>query len=232
VEKYGQKILTGEVPGFPLNLRQLNNSPVTIFIVDDDNSVRRSLSLFLLSYNYNVETYSSSEEFMEREEYNGTGCIILDVNMEGKSGLQLQEELISLNSHLPIIFMTGQGNIQMSVETLKKGAVNFLEKPFKEDELLISITEAIELSKKNIEERDKVKKARALIDLLSPRELEILKYLVTGMLNKQIACELKIAEHTVKLHRHSICEKLAVKSVPEIIRIVNNAGVVPFENKY
>jgi two-component system response regulator FixJ len=221
-----------EVQGFPLNSRQLNNTPVTIFIVDDDNSVRRSLSLFLLSHDYVVETYSGSEEYLEREAYSGAGCIILDVNMEGKSGLQLQEELISLNSHLPIIFMTGQGTIQMSVQTLRKGAINFLEKPFKEEVLLKSISEAIELSEQNMTDRNKVNDSKQIIAQLTPRELEILKYLITGMLNKQIACELNIAEHTVKLHRHSICEKLGVKSVPEIIRIANSAGVVPFENKY
>jgi FixJ family two-component response regulator len=215
-----------------LNLSQLNNTPVTIFIVDDDNSVRRSLSLFLLSHDYVVETYGSSEEYLERETYSGAGCIILDVNMEGKSGLQLQEDLVSINSHLPIIFMTGQGTIQMSVQTLRKGAINFLEKPFKDEVLLKSISEAIDISKQKLAEHEKVGYAKQIISHLTPRELEILRYLVTGMLNKQIACELDIAEHTVKLHRHSICEKLGVKSVPEIIRIANNAGVVPFKNKY
>jgi FixJ family two-component response regulator len=210
----------------------MENLPCTVFIIDDDKSIRRSLSLVLMANEYNVETYSSSEEYLERVEYNGTGCIILDVNLEGKSGLELQEDLLKLHSHLPIIFITGRGNIQMSVQTLKKGAVDFLEKPFKEDDLLRSISSAIILSQKLREEKYETGKAQKLVDTLTPRELEILKYLLSSMLNKQIASELNIAEHTVKLHRHSICEKFGVKSVPEILRIADKGGVISFENKY
>jgi FixJ family two-component response regulator len=204
----------------------------TIFIIDDEKSIRRSLSLFLTANEYTVETYSSSEEYLEREEYSGTGCILLDVNLEGRSGLELQEDLLNRDSHLPIIFITGRGNIQMSVQTLKKGAVDFLEKPFKDDELLRSISSAIILSQKLREEKNEAHRAKKLIDALTPRELEVLKYLLSGMLNKQIASELNIAEHTVKLHRHSICEKFRVKSVPEILRIADKAGIIPFESKY
>jgi FixJ family two-component response regulator len=210
----------------------MDNSVSTIFIIDDDNSVRRSLSLFLLAYDYTVETYSSSEEYLEREPFSGNGCIILDVNMDGISGLELQEELIRLDTHLPIIFITGKGNIHMSVETLKKGAFNFLEKPFDDQELLNSISDALVLCQKTSVEKEETRNAKRLTDSLTPRELEILKYLITGMLNKQIAFELNIVEHTVKLHRHSICEKLGVKSVPEIIHISGKAGIVPFKNKY
>ncbi len=210
----------------------MENHSSTIFIIDDDKSVRRSLSLLLMANEYIVEAYSSSEEYLEREEYNGTGCILLDVNLEGKSGLELQEDLLNRDSHLPIIFITGCGNIPMSVQTLKKGAINFLEKPFKDEELLRSITEAVELCQKLKFEKDAARNARKLIDSLTPREHEILKYLITGMLNKQIASELNIAEHTVKLHRHSICEKFKVKSVPDIIRIADKAGIVPSESKY
>jgi FixJ family two-component response regulator len=199
----------------------------TIFIIDDDNSIRRSLSLFLIAHDYIVETYSSSEEYLERKPFDGTGCIILDVMMDGKSGIELQEELLTLDSHLPIIFITGQGNIHMSVQTLKKGAFNFLEKPFKDDELLNSISEAIEFSKKIREEKEEKRRSKSLINSLTPRESELLKYMITGMLNKQIASELNITERTVKLHRHSICEKLGVKSVPEIIRIADRAGIIP-----
>jgi two-component system, LuxR family, response regulator FixJ len=204
----------------------------TIFIVDDDKSVRRSLSLFLTSHDYKVETFCSSEEFLAREPYYGTGCILLDVNMGGKSGLELQEELLPRDSILPIIFITGRGNIQMSVRTIKKGALNFLEKPFKNEELLQSVTEALVLSQKLKEKKEKTNKARNLIGTLSAREVEILKYLLAGYLNKQIAYELDITEHTVKLHRHNICEKLGVNSVPELMRIADKAGIIPFEKKY
>jgi two-component system, LuxR family, response regulator TtrR len=202
----------------------------TVFIIDDDESVRSSLSLFLQLSDYDVESFESSEEFLNREGHKKAGCIILDVNMPGKSGLELQEELISRNSHLPIIFITGYGNIHMSVDTVKKGAVNYLEKPFNEEELLHSVSEAVALSHKMIAEREAISKAKQLINKLSQRENEILTYIITGMLNKQIAYKLNIGEHTVKVHRRSISEKLGVKSIPEIIRIAEKAGIHPFGN--
>jgi len=204
----------------------------TVFIIDDDLSVRRAISLFLTAEGYNVIVYSGSEEYLEGEPHRGPGCILLDVNMEGKSGLDLQQELISMNSQLPIIFMTGYGNIPMSVQALKSGAVNFLEKPFKDEELIRSVEEALLLSRKLTTDQEEIDKARNLILSLTPREIEILEQLMTGMLNKQIAGVLDIAEHTVKLHRHSICDKLGVKSVPEIIRIADKAGIIPSEKKF
>ena len=204
----------------------------TIFIIDDDNSVRRSLSLFLKANNFNAEAFSSSEEYLEREQYSGIGCIILDVNLGGKNGLELQDELKIRESQLPIIFMTGQGNIPMSVKTLKKGAINFLEKPFKDEELLQSISEALALCNKLKAEKEEFRKSQYLIDSLTPREYDVLKHLISGMLNKQIAYELNIAEHTVKLHRGSICEKLGVKSVAEIIQITEKAGIIPSEKTF
>jgi FixJ family two-component response regulator len=213
-------------------IQKTDNSKDILFVIDDDKSVRRSLSLFLTASGYEVETYPSAEEFLDREFYSGTGCLILDVNLEGKSGLDLQKKMISLGSHLPIIFITGRGNIPMSVVALRGGAVNFLEKPFKEEVLLQSITEALALSKKLLSEKQEIIQARLLIDTLTLREMEVLKYIITGMLNKQIASVLGIAEHTVKLHRHSICDKLAVKSLPEIIRIADKAGIVPGEKVF
>jgi len=207
----------------------MKNKTETIFVIDDDESVRRSLSLFLKATKYDVEAYSSSEEYLAREPYDGIGCLILDVNLGGKTGLELQEELKTNGSHLPIIFITGIGDIHMSVAALKNGAINFLEKPFKDEELLQSISEALAISKKIKAENDELKNARSLIDALTLRENEVLKYLLTGMLNKQIGDELKIAEHTVKLHRISICEKLGVKSVAEIIHIAAKAGVYPYK---
>lgn len=202
-----------------------------VFIIDDDKSVRKSLSLFLTASGYQVEPLASSEEYLARETHKGTGCLILDINLDGISGLELQNELKRMNSLLPIIFITGQGNIHMSVNVLKKGAVNFLEKPFYDDELLQSISEALALSQKLKRETEEIKKYHTLMDALTPREYQIVTLVTTGMLNKQIAGELNIAEHTVKLHRHSICEKLGVKSVPEIIRIADKAGMLPSEKK-
>ncbi|MEI6682528.1 MAG: response regulator [Bacteroidota bacterium] len=200
----------------------------TVFIIDDDISIRRSLSFLLNAYDYHVEAFSSAEEF--RDTYNGTGCIILDINLEGKSGLELQDELLTLDLHLPIIFITSKGNVHLSVQTIRKGAVNFLEKPFREEELLNSISEAFMLSHETKKERDKARSAKSLIEMLTPRETEILKYIITGMLNKQTAAALNITEHTVQLHKLSICNKLSVKSIPEMIKIASNAGLIPFNH--
>ena len=204
---------------------RINEMTTIVFIIDDDASVRRSLSLLLAAHGYVVETYSSAEEYLEREMHNGTGCLILDVNLEGKSGMALQEELKKFETHLPIIFITGSGNVHMSVETIRKGAINFLEKPFEEEELLDSVSEAIQLSQELKEQQDKSRIAKKLIDTLTPREIEILKYVITGMLNKQTAGKLRIAEHTVQLHKLNITNKLGVKSIPEMITIARNAGI-------
>lgn len=201
----------------------MTNMSEIVFVIDDDESVRKSISLFLMASGYEVKSMGSAEEYLGEEAYNGIGCLILDVHLGGKSGLELQNELLGMNSQLPIIFITGQGDIHMSVKALKNGAVNFLEKPFSDDELLQSISEALLLSRRLKREKEECDKCRFLMDALTPREHQILNLLITGMLNKQIAGELGIAEHTVKLHRHNICEKLGVKSVPEIIYIRNAA---------
>jgi len=198
-----------------------------VYIIDDDRSVRQAISLFLSSAGYSVISFSSSEEFLEQEPGEETGCIILDVNLGGKTGLELQDELIGLDYNLPVIFITGRGNVRMSVATMKKGAVNFLEKPFNDEELLKSVADAVQLSRKLVSDKAEVKRASELLSRLTPRETEILSLLVTGMLNKQIGSDLNIAEQTVKLHRHSIFEKLGVKSLPGLVRITDIAGFKP-----
>jgi FixJ family two-component response regulator len=198
-----------------------------VYIIDDDSSVRKAISLFLSAIGYNVQAFSSSEEFLDQEPWEGTGCIILDVNLEGKTGLELQDHLIKLGCNLPIIFISGRGNIQMSVSTLRKGAVNFLEKPFDDNELVSSVADAVQLSQKLLTEKNEFINASALISTLTARETEILSLLISGKLNKQIASDLNIAEQTVKLHRHSICEKLGVRSLPGLVRIADKAGIKP-----
>lgn len=197
----------------------------TIYIIDDDRSVRRSLSLFLRASGYLVETFESANEFLNLRVEEANACILLDINMDGKTGIELQEELIALKSSLPIIFITGKGDIEKCVLALKRGAINFLEKPFKEEALIHSIKEAFAILKVTKSQRDELQTAKDLVNLLTQRETEILTYLLSGMLNKQIAGELNIAEQTVKLHRQSISAKLAVKSMAEIALIANKAGI-------
>ena len=205
----------------------MKNKNEIVFIIDDEESVRRSISLLLKSSGYCVEVFSSSEEFINKEKFDGVGCIILDVNLGGKSGLDLQEELLQESFQFPIIFITGKGSIPMSVEAVKKGAVNFLPKPFEDQALLKSVEEALILCRKNKSEIEEIKSINSLISKLSEREMEVFRYVISGMLNKQIAAELNIAEHTVKLHRGKITEKLGVKSVAEMVRFAEKAGIQP-----
>jgi len=178
-----------------------------------------------------VETFSSAEEFLGREHFNGTGCIILDVQMPGLSGMDLQVELSKAEYSMPIIFITGHGDIPMSVEAMKKGAVNFLTKPFDDNDLLRAIREAIEKDRKAKAKQTEVQDIRRRMSLLTPREYEILRYVITGMLNKQIASKLNIAEKTVKVHRGRVMEKLRVDSVAELVRLAEKTGIKPPEYK-
>jgi len=203
----------------------------TVFVIDDDASIRKSLSRLLRSAAYTVETFPSAEEFLHREHFDGVGCILLDVQMPGLSGIDLQEELNKADYHMPIIFITGHGNIPMSVQAMKKGAVDFLTKPFDDKELLQTIEKAIEKDTHARAEFDESLDIRRRIELLTPREIETLPYIITGMLNKQIALKLGIAEKTVKVHRGRIMEKLRVDSVAELVRLAEKVGIEPPEHK-
>ena len=199
----------------------------TVFIIDDDASIRRSLSRLLRSADYAVETFPSAEEFLHREHFDGVGCILLDVKMPGLSGMDLQEELSKADYHMPIIFITGHGNIPMSVRAMKKGAVDFLTKPFNDEQLLQAVRTAIGKDREAKVLYAEVGEIRRRIELLSPRENELLRYVITGMLNKEIALKLGIAEKTVKVHRGRIMEKLEVNSVAELVRLAEKAGIKP-----
>lgn len=197
----------------------MNNKSCKVFIVDDDESVRRGLSLLIRSAGIAVDAFASAEELLSLENYAGEGCIILDIFMDGRSGLELQEEISNKFCCLPIIFITGQGDIPMSVKAMKKGAVNFLQKPVDDIELLRAVEDAISRSRQLNAERLETEKIKLLLDSLTAREYEVYRLLITGMLNKQIAAELNITEHTVKLHRGKITEKLGVRSVAEMVKL-------------
>lgn len=201
----------------------------TIFVVDDDASMRRALSYLLLSAGYKVETYSSAETFLARDNYNGVGCVILDVRMPRMSGIELQEKIIRTTYSMPIIFLTGHGEVAMGVEAMKKGAVDFLTKPCDDEQLLAAIHRAIEKALQARADFEEVAEIRRRIELLTPREKEILPYIITGMLNKQIAARLGIAEPTLKIHRGRIMEKLSADSVADLVRLAGKIGIKPSE---
>ena len=199
-----------------------------VFVVDDDPSIRKSLNLLLSSAGYGVKTFASAKEFLESERDSpGPACLVLDVKMPGLSGLDLQKELKSRNYDLPIIFITGHGDIPMSVQAMKKGAVDFLPKPFDDGELLGAVNEAFLKDSQARADLDEQKHIMQRLDSLTPREHEVLSYLITGMLNKQIAYELIISERTVKAHRKQVLDKMGVDSIAELVRLTEKVGVKP-----
>ena len=203
----------------------MNKKYSKVFIIDDDDETRQGLTLLLKSYRYNVISYQGVEEFIKNENYSGAGCILLDVFLKGRTGLELQAEIESKFECLPIIFMSGRGNISMSVEALKKGAINFLQKPIDEEELIKAIDEALSTSEAIVARYNEIDRIRTLIHSLTAREFEIFRYVITGMLNKQIAIELGISEHTIKNHRLKITEKLGVKSVAEMVYMAEKLSI-------
>ena len=203
----------------------------TVFVVDDDPSIRESLSLLLRSAGYGVKTFAAAKDFLESEP--GTpapACLVLDVKMPGLSGLDLQKELKSRNITIPIIFITGHGDIPMSVQAMKTGAVDFLPKPFDDDDLLEAVKEALLKDSQAHDNLDEQKHILQRLDSLTTREHEVLTYLITGMLNKQIAYELNISERTVKAHRKQVFDKMGVNSIAELVRLTEKMGVKPAES--
>jgi len=203
----------------------MNKNNIKIFLIDDDEEIRSGISLLLKSLGYNIESFKSVDELLEYTDYSGPGCILLDVFLGEETGLELQEVIETKFESLPIIFITGQGNIPMSVEAMKKRAINFLQKPIDDKELLKAIDEALTRSDELIKKQNEMEKFKCLINSLTAREYEIFRYVISGALNKQIAVELGIAEHTVKNHRLNITEKLGVKSVPEMIYIAEKLNI-------
>jgi FixJ family two-component response regulator len=202
-----------------------------VFVVDDDPSIRASLDLLLSSAGYGVITFASAKEFLELDR--GTpcpACLVLDVKMPGLSGLDLQEELTSRNYAIPVIFITGHGDIPMSVQAMKKGAVDFLSKPFDDGALLDAVKEALMKDSQARSDLNERKHIMQRLGSLTTREHEILTYLITGMLNKQIAYELKISERTVKAHRKQVLDKMGVNSIAELVRLTEKIGVRPADS--
>jgi FixJ family two-component response regulator len=195
----------------------------TVFIVDDDASVRRSMERLVRSMGFRPETFASAEEFLARERYIGVGCIILDIQMPGLSGVDLQDRLNNADYSMPIIFVTGHGDIPLGVTAMKKGAVDFLPKPVDDQDLLQAVTMAIERDRIARFEWTETREARELLKLLTPREHEVLEYVVSGMMNKQIAFKLNIAEKTVKEHRGHMMKKLHAQSVADLVRLAEKA---------
>jgi FixJ family two-component response regulator len=196
-----------------------------VFAIDDDPSVRRGVTRLLRAAGYKSEVFGSAADFLARSPYPGPSCLIVDVRMPGLNGIDLQEMLIQRHREEQLIFITGHGNIPMCARAMKAGAVDFLPKPFRPEELLHSVDRALQRSAEERQRSAEKKRARDLLDLLTPREFEVMQLVTTGMLNKQIAGELGTAEKTVKVHRGRVMEKLGVTSVPELVHLVQKASI-------
>jgi FixJ family two-component response regulator len=194
-----------------------------VFVVDDDPSVREALSSLLRAVGWQVKTFESAAEFLAQPVPVGAACLVLDVRLPGVSGLDLQRVLAERGDTLPIIFITGHGDIPMSVQAMKAGAVEFLPKPFREKELLGAIELALERDAASLGERREVADIRERIALLSDRERQVMDLVVKGLLNKQVAARLGIVEITVKVHRRRVMQKLGMSSLPELVRLVARA---------
>lgn len=205
----------------------MSDTPARIFIIDDDRSLRTSLARLLGSAGFETEVFASAEDYLARERYQGIACIILDVRMPGRSGLQLQESLSELGSDLPILFLTGHGDIPLSVRAIRGGAVNFLTKPVDEAVLLSAVRQALALHKKDRGDGESIQKARAHLSTLTSREHEVMCYILSGVRNRQIATHLGITEKTVKAHRAKIMTKMAVASAVELGRVCAVLGITP-----
>jgi FixJ family two-component response regulator len=196
-----------------------------VFVVDDDRSIRESLRRLLTSVGLTVEVFPSAQAFLSSPRRHVPGCLVLDVRLPGLSGLDLQRELASTDAPLPIIFLTGHGDIPMSVRAMKAGAVEFLTKPFREQDLLDAIRNAIDRDRAARTERQELADLRRRYTSLTPRERDVLAGIVAGLLNKQIAAELGTSEVTVKEQRAHVMQKMQVGSVAELVLIASRLGI-------
>lgn len=201
-----------------------------VCVVDDDQSVRRGLRRFFKSAEYAAETFASAEDYLAREIFEGPICLVLDVRMPGLNGLELQKELDSRGACEQIVFITGHNDVPTCTRAMKNGAVDFLMKPFDSEELIEAVRRALGRGKEHLRKRGERREARALVDKLTPREFEVLRFVIMGLLNKQIAAEMDTAEKTIKVHRGRVMQKLGAASVPDLVRISQRAGISPDRN--
>lgn len=199
-----------------------------IYIVDDDASVRKSLCRLVRSAGYSGIAFSCAGEFLQGPLPTGPSCLVLDICMPGMDGLALQETMNSLEARsMPIVFITGHGDVPQSVRAMKAGAVDFLSKPCSDENLFNAITTALQKDEKIRGQRSRTSDVKELLDTLTPREREVLRWVVTGILNKQVAGKLDISEKTVKVHRSRVMAKMKVQSFAELVRLAQEAGIKP-----
>jgi FixJ family two-component response regulator len=210
----------------------MNKSGPTIYVVDDDASVCRALALLLKSHGYGVLTFTRAADFLAYKHQKVTSCLVLDIRLPDINGLALQEAMSGRGLMIPIVFITGHGDIPMSVKGMKAGAVDFLTKPVTAKKLLSAITQAILKSKAKNKEQAEILKIKRRIKTLSPRELEVFRLVAKGMLSKQIARKRGISLQTIKIHRCRVMQKMQAKTVTELIRFAEKCGIISSQHKF
>jgi FixJ family two-component response regulator len=206
-----------------------DNGPV-VFVVDDDASVREAVEGLLRSAGLQARSFGSAQEFLGEAQFDALACLVLDLWLPGTNGLDLQRELAERHPGLPIVFISGRGDIRMSVRAIKAGAIEFLPKPFHDQDLLDAVQQALADAKLARQSRDEMRELESRFASLTPRERQVLELVVKGLLNKQIAAELGIREVTVKIHRGQVVHKMRAGSVPELVRMAQRLGLGPVES--
>ncbi|MFL6967567.1 response regulator transcription factor [Pseudomonas alvandae] len=198
-----------------------------VFVIDDDASIRNALSNLLRSVGMPVETFASTAEFLQRPQSDGASCLVLDVRLQGSSGLDFQRQLAASNIRIPIIFITGHGDIEMSVKAMKAGAMDFLAKPFREQDLLDAVSAALQADVKRREVEQQLSGLHARYQTLTAREKEVMALAAKGLMNKQIAGQMNLSEITVKIHRAHAMKKMHAKSFADLVRMAETLGAEP-----
>jgi FixJ family two-component response regulator len=206
-------------------MKERSEAQPVVFVVDDDAALREALGGLFRSVGLQTELFGSTAEFLRSKLPDVPSCLVLDVRLPGVSGLDFQTELAKANIHVPIIFMTGHGDIPMTVRAMKAGAIEFLTKPFRDQDLLDAVRIGLERDRIRRENDIKISKLRAQYELLTPREKEIMAFVTTGLMNKQIAGEIGVSEITVKVHRGNVMRKMGMRSLAELVRIADLLGV-------
>lgn len=199
----------------------------TVYVVDDDASVRKSVGRLLRTAGLQVEAFASADEFLAHPPSDGSACLLLDLKMPGRNGLELQEALVAARKPIPIVFVTGHGDIAASVRAMKGGAVDFLTKPYSVEELLEAVERAMAKDKRDRREQAQLTELESRARALTPREAEVLRLVVRGLLNKQVAAELGISEKTVKVHRARVMHKMRADSMADLVRMAGRLPPTP-----
>jgi FixJ family two-component response regulator len=198
-----------------------------VYIVDDEDAVRRALGGLLQSVGLSVETFASSQDFMASPRQNAPSCLILDIRLRGENGLEFQDTMGRTGLRMPVVFITGHGDIEMSVKAMKAGAMDFLTKPFREQDVLDAVSRALAKDRERLCDERFIGSLRAAYESLTPREREVASFVLAGLLNKQIAAKMNLSEITVKMHRGQVMKKLSARSVVELVDKLRPLGIDP-----